>query len=222
MATKRNQGGLQHSERGVIKGVSLVDAKSGLPIDTLVDDEGKLRLLVSADVDITNATINVDLESDTDNVAIRNTANDNELLIESDGSISVRLLLSNGNDINVTNPLHTLPIGYHNTQVFAQNSVLVTTDTFTTVLSRTALANEKLAFIEVTGSVEAYCRISVNGTPIRAKYINSSNANIEFLFIEHRKLSSGDSIVVEVRADKTPPSFMGGAEFFASLQGYVD
>ena len=105
MGTKNTSSGSQHTPRGVNQGISLVAHESGLPIDSTVDGAGKRRLCVDANVTVQNAVINVDLESDTDNVAIRNTSNDNELLIESDGSISIRLKDEVGNPFTLANPL---------------------------------------------------------------------------------------------------------------------
>ena len=107
MGTKNTSSGSQHTPRGVNQGISLVAHESGLPIDSIVDGGGKRRLCVDANVTVQNAVINVDLDSDTDNVAIRNTNNDNELLIESDGSISIRLNDDNGMPFSIFNPLYT-------------------------------------------------------------------------------------------------------------------
>jgi len=105
MGTKNNSSGSQFTPRGVNQGISLVAHESGLPIDSVVDAGGIRRLAVDSNVTIDNAVVNVDLESDTDNVAIRNTANDNELLIESDGSITIRLKDEAGVAFSAANPL---------------------------------------------------------------------------------------------------------------------
>jgi len=105
MGTKNNSAGSQHNPRGTTQGITLVAHESGLPIDSIVDVNGKRRLAVDANISIASATINVDLESDTDNVAIRNTSNDNELLIHSDGSISIRLKDESGAAFSTANPL---------------------------------------------------------------------------------------------------------------------
>lgn len=213
--------GVQHTGRGPVQGVCLV-GPNGQPIDA-IDDAGVLRLAVDANVDIDNATINVDLESDTDNVAIRNTANDNELLIQSDGSISVRLRDSSGGAINDSNPLPVQIIPDHTTQIFDENTVGITTATFNNVLTFTATsADTNILLGEVTGPVNALVRLTLNGTAIRMKRINAYSPNIEFRFDEPRRIGVGDIINIDVKPDKAPPAFMaGGADFFASLQGFV-
>jgi len=105
MSTKNKSSGSQFTPRGVNQGVSLVAHETGLPIDSIVDGGGIRRLAVDANVSIQNAVINVDIDSDTDNIAIRNTADDNELLIETDGSITVRLKDENGSAFSTLNPL---------------------------------------------------------------------------------------------------------------------
>jgi len=94
MSTKRNQGGVQFTERGLVKGVSLVSPKTGLPIDTVVDTLGQTRLLVAADINIASATINVDLDAATDSISIKNSISGNELKINANGSLDVNTTLS--------------------------------------------------------------------------------------------------------------------------------
>lgn len=105
MGTKNKSAGTQITPRGPTQGVTLVDHKTGLPFDSLVDGNQVRRLAVDADINIDSATINVDLDASNDNVAIRNTNNTNELLLHSDGSISVRLNDATGTPFSAGNPL---------------------------------------------------------------------------------------------------------------------
>ena len=117
MATKNNSSGTQHTPRGVNQGVTLVAHESGRPIDSIVDINGKRRLCVDANVTIGSAVVNVDIDSDTDNIAIRNTVNDDELLIYPDGTIKVRLTDASGTPFSPANPL---PVSIQNTSLAVQ------------------------------------------------------------------------------------------------------
>jgi hypothetical protein len=234
--------GIQHTDRGPVQGIRLV-GPSGEPIDARVDASGDLRLLVDANVTIGSAVVNVDLESDSDNVAIRNTANDNELLIQADGSITIRLKDESGVAYSNANPLpveivtatgidmeldaadgDNIAISGHPNQLFQENTVNLTTATYTTLLTYVAgAANTNILFAEVSGTVEALVRVKLNGTVIRQKHVSAKTPSVEFPFSEPRRIGAGDTILIEAKARKAPPAFMsGGAEFFAALQGFVE
>ena len=224
MSTKNKAAGTQFTQKGVVQGVSIVD-DSGNPYDSVVDGDGVRRLAVDANVTIGSATINVDLDAATDNVAIRNTSNSNELLINTDGSITTRLKDEAGNAFSVSNPL---PIEIVNTlsnpnQFFAEASAEISLASYTTILTYTAISNgTNIKYAEITGGVTCTVRMTLNGTPIRIKRINSSCPNIEFLFTEPRTINNGDVITIECKPDKAVPAFMASSTFFASLQGFTD
>lgn len=241
MGTKGATGaGIQHTQRGPVQGVHLV-GPSGEPIAAILDGSGDLRLAVDADVNIENATINVDLDTSTDGVHIGNSANSNELIINADGTINIRLLDETGSAFSNANPLpveitssidveldaadgDNIAISGHPTQVFDESVTAVTTTGFTTILSFTpAVDDTNIVMLEITGPVDALARVRLNGTEIRRKYINAHNATVDFQFREPRRIDMIDTIDIQVRPRTAIPSFMvGGADFFASLQGFVD
>lgn len=243
MGTKGATGaGIQHTQRGPVQGVHLV-GPSGEPISAVLDGSGNLRLAVDADVNIENATINVDLDTSTDGVHIGNSGNNDELLINSDGSISIRLLDESGSAFSDANPLpvaipagldvnieidatdgDTVAVSGHISQVFTEALTAVTTTGFTTILSFTPAANNtNIKMLEITGPVDALARVRLNGTEIRRKYINAQNPSVSFQFKEPRRINMVDTIDIQVQPGKAIPGFMaGGADFFASLQGFVD
>jgi hypothetical protein len=242
MSTKNRSAGSQINPRGVTQGITLVGHEDGFPVNTVVDANGKHRLCVDADVTIVDPIVNVDIDASTDNIAIRNTGNANELLIYNDGSIRIRLTDESGVAFSAANPLpvditggnlaievaasdgDTIAISGHPTQIYGQAAVSVTLPAvYTTILSFTVAAiGTTMAHFEISGPVEAIVRLKLNGTVIRLKRISTNDRNVEFRFLEPRKLSVGDVIVLEVKPDKPIPAFMGSADFFASLQGFVD
>lgn len=242
MGTKNLSSGSQHNPRGVNQGITLVAHETGLPIDSVVDGGGVRRLAVDANVSIQNATINVDLQSDTDNVAIRNTANDNELLIQVDGSITTRIVDETGTAFSNSNPLpveitdtsiavelsalggDSVAVSGHQTQITKENEVSVTTNvSYTAILTFiAAVANSNIAFVEITGPVDALIQIKLNTTIIRKGRIHSGERNVRFPFVEPRRIGVGDTITVLVKPEKPIPAFMATAEFFSSLQGFID
>lgn len=99
MSTKSNRSsGTQHNQRGVTQGNTLVDPKSGLPVDVIVDGDGKKRLAVDANisVDAGNIDVNVDLDGvgpGGDTVAIVDNVTGNKQKINVDGSIDANVEL---------------------------------------------------------------------------------------------------------------------------------
>ncbi len=99
MATKSNRSsGTQPNARGVTQGVSIVGPRSGLPIDEVVDSDGRRRLAVDAAVTLDTAELDVKLEYDNDSVALGDPSSGNILGIESDGSLNVNVKLDSSDD----------------------------------------------------------------------------------------------------------------------------
>jgi hypothetical protein len=117
-----------------------------------------------------------------------------------------------------------IAISSHPNQLFQESTVNLTTAAYTTLLTYVAgVANTNISFVEVSGTVEALIRMKLNGTVIRQKHVSASRQSIDFPFIEPRRIGVGDTVIIEAKARKAPPAFMsGGAEFFASLQGYTE
>lgn len=243
MGTKNQSPGSQFTPRGVTQGVTLVSHEHGRPIDAVIDNDGVLRLAVDANVTIENATINVDLDHTEDSVAI---GDGTDLLsINPDGSLNIRLFDESGVAFSAVNPMpveiittggevpveidaadgDNIAISAHPNQISADNLVSVTTSgSYVNILSYTAPFNDIfIVFGELMGGIEATVRIRLNGSTIRMKQLNQSNPNLEFSFIEPRKLNSGDTLTIEAKVNKNiPASMAAGIDFFASLQGYRD
>lgn len=244
MGTKNRSSGTQQNPRGAAQGVTLVAHESGLPIDSKVDSNGVRRLAVDSTATIENANITVDLDSESgDSVAIGNTGNSDKLYIHSDGSITIRLKDASGAPFSVSNPLpvqiitsggidvntratggDSIAVSGHPSQIFVEDEVDVTTNTYENILTFTAASNgTNISFVEVTGTVNAVVRMTLNGTVIRKLHCTGTQPNLQFPFPEPRTIGSGDIIRVDVKADKAPPAAMpGGANFFASLQGFIE
>lgn len=100
MGTKRNSG-TQHNPKGITQGNTLVCPKTGNPIDTIIDNQNVTRLAVDAAISIDNATVNVDLDYDTDGVHIGDRVSGNELRIEPDGSINANTTIDAADGDNI-------------------------------------------------------------------------------------------------------------------------
>lgn len=243
MGTKNRSSGSQINPRGAAQGITLVAHESGLPIDSKVDNQGVRRLAVDSTATIENANITVDLDSESgDSVAIGNTGNSDKLYVHTDGSITIRLKDESGQPFSVANPLpvqivaasgldvnvratggDTVALSGHTSQIFEEGEVDITTDTWENVLTFVASsAGTNISFAEITGVVNAVVRMTLNGTTIRKKHIHHGCPNVEFPFPEPRTIGSGDTIRIDAKPDKTPPAFLSGANFFASLQGFVE
>lgn len=242
MGTKNKSAGTQFTPRGVVQGINVVAHESGLPVDSIVDGSGVRRLAVDSNINIDSATINVDLDAADDNVAIRNTANTNELFMYPDGTIATRIVDESGAAFSGVNPLpveisagnldievsaldgDTIATSGHVTQIFSENSVNVTTNaSFTTIMAFTGtISNSNIIFAELTAGVDGCARITINGTEIRRRNLTQGNPTVDFYFYEPRRFGIGDVIRVEFQPRDSIPAFLTAVNVFASLQGFVD
>jgi hypothetical protein len=102
MATKSNKSsGSQHNPKGVTQGVTLVDPKSGNPIDTVLDTNGLKRLAVDANFTAQNVQANVELDYNEDSVEIGDSNTGSTLKINTDGSIDANVEVDAGDGDNV-------------------------------------------------------------------------------------------------------------------------
>lgn len=160
MGTKRNSG-TQHNPKGITQGNTLICPKTGDPIDTIVDNENVTRLAVDAAVNIDNAIVDVDLDFDTDGVHIGDRNTNNELRIESDGSINANVTVDAADGDNIA----IYDTDGDELQINADGSINVninsaTTPTIANVLVATANvevsyvfpANTKKYFIKARGN----------------------------------------------------------------------
>lgn len=99
MATKSTRSsGSQPNVRGITQGVTLVDPKTGLPIDVVQDSGGIKRLAVDAQVSATIGQLQVNLDSDEDEVAVEDPDTGAHLRVETNGSINVNVDLNSDED----------------------------------------------------------------------------------------------------------------------------
>lgn len=94
MATKSTRSsGTQITQRGVNQGNVLVDPFTGLPVDVIIDSNGKKRLAVNADITVDEVTVQTrDLEADKDAVRIEDPITGAHLQVNSDGTASTRTI----------------------------------------------------------------------------------------------------------------------------------
>lgn len=92
MSTKGDRSsGTQHNPRGATQGNTLVDPNTGYPISVVTDVDGKRRLAVDASLSVDNVNLNVDLNSDTDQVAVEDPDSGAHIKVNPDGSINVNV-----------------------------------------------------------------------------------------------------------------------------------
>lgn len=92
MGTKSNRSsGTQHNPKGITQGVTLVDPKSGNPIDSVTDSNGVRRIAVDGNFTAQNVQATVELDYQEDSVSIGDDVSGNKLKIEDDGSINANV-----------------------------------------------------------------------------------------------------------------------------------
>lgn len=102
MATKSGKSsGTQHNARGATQGTTLVGPQSGLPIDEIVDSNGKRRLAVDANFVAQNVQANVNLDSDEDEVAVEDPDTGAHIRVELDGSINANVEIDAADGDNI-------------------------------------------------------------------------------------------------------------------------
>lgn len=117
MSTKSNRSaGTQHTQKGVIQGNSLVDPKTGNPVNVVLGPDGKYRLCVDANVTANISGVDVALDGigpDGDNVYLVDNVTGYKLKINPDGTLDVNVTIdsatgdniaikdSQGNELNV-------------------------------------------------------------------------------------------------------------------------
>lgn len=95
MGTKGTRSsGSQFNPKGVVQGTTLVDPKTGQPVDVITDTNGVRRLAVDATIVLGDVTIETrPLDASTDNVALKDTTTGAKLKINLDGSIDTNVAL---------------------------------------------------------------------------------------------------------------------------------
>jgi hypothetical protein len=183
MATTSNRSsGSQVNHRGVAQGTTLVDPKSGFPIDVIVDPYGTKRLAVNADIAVDEITVDTrDLTSVTDAVRIEDPVSGHYIKVIADGSINVNVKLDAATDTvsiadgTTGNKLQINPDGSLNVNVTTS-----TAGTFRTLFNQiTSLATGSTASIQTyivpLGKKAYFQKAEVSGTNIATYeiFINS-------------------------------------------------
>lgn len=112
----------------------------------------------------------------------------------------------------------------HENQLFLFNTTSITTAvSYTDILTYTVVSsNTSIVYAEVSGTVSANVRLTVNGSVVRHKRLGGSNPNIDFIFYEPLTLTIDDIITLEAKPYKDIPTFMsGGADFNGHFQGFI-
>jgi ABC-type transporter Mla subunit MlaD len=116
MSTNSNRSsGTQHNKKGVTQGVTLVDPKTGFPVEVIQDSDGKYRLAVDAKITAQIGDVNVHLSgtgTDGDNLYLVDNATGNKLKINSDGTIDVNTIISasSGDNIAISDGTNTAEV----------------------------------------------------------------------------------------------------------------
>lgn len=212
MSTKSNRSsGTQHNPRGVTQGNTLVDPFSGLPIDVIVDSDGKRRLAVDAKITAQIGDLQVDLDYHGDSVQIGDPNTNFTLKINPDGSIDSNTEVDAADGDNIA-------ISSHPLQVSAENADIITTGNFEEIFSYTSSSgNTRINIVECTVSTASEVRLLLNGTIKRVLRTSPLERNAIFKFDEHLAVPSGQSVTVEVKVDRL---IQAQYETFVSLQGY--
>lgn len=212
MSTKSNRSsGTQHNARGVTQGNTLVDPYSGLPIDVIVDSEGKRRLAVDAKITAQIGELVVELDYNNDSVQIGDPNTGFTLKINPDGSIDSNVEIDAADGDNVA-------ISSHPLQISAENADIITTANFEEIFSYTSSSgNTRINVVECTVSTASEVRLLLNGVVKRVLRTSSLERNAVFRFDEHMAVPNGQSVTVEARVDRL---ILNQYETFVSLQGY--
>lgn len=92
MGTKSNRSsGTQHNPKGVTQGVTLVDPKSGNPVDTITDSNGIRRIAVDGNFFAQNVQATVELDYNEDSVQIGDPNTGATLKVNPNGSIDANI-----------------------------------------------------------------------------------------------------------------------------------
>lgn len=204
-------------------------------------DESADRLRVDASVTATIAgPFDVSIEADADNIAIRNSTNSNELLINADGSINtnitgdvtVELNAADGDNVAISDGTDTLAVnadGSINTistysaslveQNYYGEASSVASGVETTVVTYTVPVglSSYIHYVEASGTNIAQYTVYKNGSPIAKKWSIYTKLDVDYTFVspttKGAKFLAGDVITIKVLHSR--PSL---GDFSARLQ----
>lgn len=212
MATKSNRSsGTQINARGIAQGTTLVDPKSGYPIDVIVDTDGVRRLAVDTVINLDATGLNVDLDPTEDGVYIANQAGD-ALLINPDGSINVNTNVDAAGGDNIA-------ISGHSSPVFDEAADVLTDLSYKKIFEYTSSnSSTKIIKLECTCETVANFRVKIGTDIIKVLRSSPIERNIVFKFEEHRPLPNASVISVEAQIER---QFSPSYETFVSMEGYI-
>jgi hypothetical protein len=195
----------------VAQGNTLVDPKTGLPVDVVVDSTGKRRLCVDTTVTFDGSGLNVDLDPAEDGVYIGNAAGD-ILLINPDGSINTNVTVDAKGGDNIAVSAHSAPI-------FAEQAETITNLNYKEIFAYTSTnVNTKVINIECICDTPAVFRIKIDGVVKKMLRSSALEKNVVFKFEEHRPLNTAQKLTVEAKIDR---QFQPSYDTFVSLEGYI-
>lgn len=133
MGTKGTRSsGSQFNPKGVVQGTTLVDPKTGLPVDVVTDTGGVRRLAVDATLEAGDIQVDTrPLDASTDNVAIKDPVSNTTLKINPDGSIDSNMEVdaAGGDSIAIVGTEDGTPSGtQHTAKIGADGNLRVKDD----------------------------------------------------------------------------------------------
>lgn len=204
-------------------------------------DEANDRLRVDASVTATIAgPFDVSIEADADNIAIRNSTNSNELLINNDGSIntningevSIELDAADGDNVAISDGTDTLSVNTDGSinvvttyvanlteQNYFGEVSSVASGVETTILSYTVPVgvSSYIHYVEASGTNIAMFTVYNNGSPIAKKWSIYTKLDVDYTFASPTtkgvKFLAGDVITIKALHNR---SSLG--DFSARLQ----
>ncbi len=113
----------------------------------------------------------------------------------------------------------SVSIGAHPSQVRESSPDTITSAVFEEIFSYTSPgSNVRIVHVEATVSTPSLIRVLLNGTTIREKWTSPMERNVDFLFMEHLKLTTGDEVTVEAQVER----FLHASyDTFTSIEGYL-
>jgi hypothetical protein len=220
MATKSNRSsGSQINQRGVAQGNTLVDPVTGNPVSVITDNTGKKRLAVDANVSLDNVTVNVDLNSTDDQVAVEDPNTGAHIRVETNGSINANVEVSaaDGDSVAISDGTDTLAINADGSinvnvtsgsaetvKIFYNEVTAVASSTLTTIITFTAAGGVTtyLQKIEVSGTNIAQYTVEINSVVKDKKRTYFGNSlNEQFVYSINSKglpLAVGDVVTARV------------------------
>lgn len=211
MGTKRSPG-VQYTPKGPTQGNILVDPYTGLPIHVITDGDGIRRLAVDANLTASGITVDVNLDSDNDAVAVEDPDTGAHIRVEADGSINTNTALDAAEGDNVA-------ISAHPNQIFDEAADTITTAAFEEIYSYTSSSDlSKIIAVNCSVGTPAIVRVKIDGNIKKILRTSSLERNALFEFKEHKPLTNGQTLSVEAQVERL---ILSTYNTFTSIEGYI-